>query len=343
MATYSFPTSAELRRIEQDKLPNLVARRPIFDILPMENVDAHLLMWEQEDNYVGLQQIRGLNGQPGRVKKTGAKRFIMQPGVYGEFNTIDELELTERRQWGTFNQPVSIDDLVMREQDRLLGRRLDRIEVVGWTLLTAGTFSVLGPDGLVYQSDTFALQTASAAVPWATFATATPLKDFRTVQLLSRGHSVNFGAAAKAYMNRVTFNNLVSNTNTNDLAGRRTSGLQSVLNLSEINSVLAGEDLPQIVIFDGGYIDDAGTFQPFIANAKVVIVGARTDGGRIGEYRMTRNANNPGLAPGAYMDVIDRGAEGSGRQIPRTIEVHDGHNGGPVIYFPSAIVILTVS
>jgi len=342
MATLVYPTSAELTRIAQDKLPNLVAQRPIFGIMPIESVDSHILMWEQEDNYVGLQQIRGLNGQPPRVKKTGAKRFMMEPGVYGEFTTIDELELTERRQWGTFGQPISIDDLIMREQDRLLGRRLDREEFIGWTLLTTGTFSISGPDGQVLQTDTFALQTASAAVAWATFATATPLKDFRAVQLLSRGHSVNFGAAAKAYMNRVTFNNLVSNTNTNDFAGRRTSGLQSVLNLTEINSVLAGEDLPQIVIYDGGYLDEVGVFQPFIANAKVIVVGARTDGGRVAEYRMTRNAQNPNMAPGAYMEVIDRGAAGSGRQVPRTIEVHDGHNGGPVIYFPSAIIILSV-
>src|SRR5688572_8477721 len=181
MPTFSFPTAAELRRVAQDKLPNLIAQRPIFDIMPIETSDSHILLWEQEDNYVGLQQIRGLNGAPGRVKKTGAKRFVMQPGVYGEYTTIDEQELTERRQWGTFDAPVSIDDLVMKEQDRLLGRRLDRVEKIGWDLLTAGTFSVAGPDGLTYQTDTYALQTASAAVPWATSATATPLADFRAV------------------------------------------------------------------------------------------------------------------------------------------------------------------
>src|SRR5262245_52350418 len=140
MATFIYPTSAELNQVAQDKLPNLVAQRPIFSILPMETVDSHILMWAQEDNYVGLQQIRGLNGQPPRVKKTGAKRYNMVPGVDGEYTTIDELELTERRQWGTFGQPITVDDLVMREQDRLLGRRLDRIEVIGWTLLVTGTF-----------------------------------------------------------------------------------------------------------------------------------------------------------------------------------------------------------
>jgi hypothetical protein len=53
---------------------------------------------------------------------------------------------------------------------------------------------------------------------------------------------------------------------------------------------------------------------------------------------MTRNANNPDLAPGPYMRVIDTGEI----VIPRSIEVHDGHNGGPVIYFPSAVVVMSV-
>ena len=285
-----------------------------------------------------MQQVRGLNGRPGRVNRVGGKQYVMTPGAYGEFTTIDELELTRRRPWGQFNGSVSIDDLVMECQDQLLGRRLDRIEKIGWDLLTTGTFSVAGPDGVTMHTDTFSLQTASAAVVWSTFATATPLKDFRAVQLLSRGYSVSFGADAKAYMNRVKFNNLVANTNTADLAGRRTSGLQTVLNLGEINSVLAGEGLPQIVIFDGGYLDSAGTFQPFIANAKVVIVGRRLDGAPIGSYVYTRNANNPNMEAGPYMKVVDKGDE----DVPRLIEVHDGHNGGPIVEFPSAIVILSV-
>jgi hypothetical protein len=343
MATFVYPTSAELRRIEQDKLPNLIAQRPIFSIMPIETADSHILMWEQEDNFIGLQQIRGLNGQPGRVQKTGAKRFIMQPGVYGEFTTIDELELTERRQWGTFNQPVSIDDLIMREQDRLLGRRLDRQEQIGWTLLTTGTFSIAGPDGLVYQTDTFALQTSSGSA-WGTPATGTPLGDLRAVQLLSRGHSVNFGPEARAIMNRVTWNKLIANTNAADLGGKKGVGLQSITSVGDVNRILGGEGLPQLEIFDGGYLaEPSGTFTPFIPDNKTVIVGRRTDGGRIGEYRMTRNAQNPGLGPGPYTEVIDRGEAGSGRQVPRTIEVHDGHNGGPVMYFPSAVVILTTT
>jgi hypothetical protein len=342
MPTYTYPTNLELQAVAQDKIPNLIANRPIFSILPIINKDALNLRWEQRDNYVGLQQIRGKNGPPIRVKRIGGKGYIMEPGVYGEFTVIDEQELLERRPWGQFDGAISIDDLVMEGQDQLLGRRLDRIEKIGWDLLTTGTFSVAGPDGAVLQTDSFSLQTFAAGVAWSTPATATPLANFRAVQLLSRGHSVSFGAGSKAYMNRVTFNNMIANTNASDIAGRRTSGLNTVLNLSEVNSVLLGEDLPQVEVFDGGYQDDSNTFQPFIPNAKVVVIGNRTDNSPLGEYRMVRNVNNLGMAPGAYMEVIDRGENGPGRQIPRTIEVHDGHNGGPVIYFPSAVVIMSV-
>jgi hypothetical protein len=53
---------------------------------------------------------------------------------------------------------------------------------------------------------------------------------------------------------------------------------------------------------------------------------------------MVRNANNPGLAPGAYMKIVDNGD----RAVPRLIQVHDGHNGGPALLYPSAIVVMTV-
>lgn len=338
MAAFSYPSASELKKIEQVKLPNLMKNRKIFDIMPIRTANVALLMWEQKDNYTGLQQHRGMNGKPSSIKKPGAKRYTMSPGYYGEFADIDEEELTLRRSWGSFNDPISIDDLVMEAQDLLLQRRLDRIEKIGWDLLQTGTFSVADRQGRTIHTDQFPLQTYSAVVPWTTVATSEPLKDFRNVQLLSRGKSTSFAATAKAYMNRTTLNTMLSNTNANDLAGRRTSGLLSVLTHKEINSILAGEDLPQIEVYDEGYLDDAGNFQLWIANNKVIVVGSRPSGQSIAEYRMTRNANNTGMAPGPYSFVVDN----QGKEVPRNIRVHDGHNGGPVIFFPGSIVIMTV-
>lgn len=336
---YVYPTNSELQLVQAEKFPVLTMNDPLFDIMPIVEVDAYELVWDQLDNFTGLQQVRGLNGQPGNVTAVGANTFRIKPGVYGEFLTIDEEELTTRRAFGTFNTPIDISDLVMLRQDQLLSRRIDRIRYIGWTLLATGTFSVSNRNGVIH-TDTYSPQTYDATT-WATVSTATPLADFRAVQLLSRGKGVSFGAGARAYMNRVTFNNMISNTNSADLAGRRTAGLSlaTVLSLNDTNALLAGEDLPQIVVYDDGYLNDSGTFVPFLPNSKVVVAGRRQAGQIIADYAMTRNANNPNLEPGPYMKVIDRGEE----DVPRTIEIHDGHNGGPRLYFPGSIVIMDVS
>jgi hypothetical protein len=336
--SFAFPSSAELTLIAQEKTPRMVENRLGFTIMPFEESDNHLLEWEQMDNWTGLQAIRGLNGEPPRVKKVGSKKYLMSPGVYGEFSVLDENDLTRRRRLGTFGTPIDVSDLVMAEQERLMGRRLDRQEQVIWALLASGTFSVAGEDGVVRVADSYTTQTFTAGVTWATSATAVPLANFRSVQLLSRGKGVSFGTDATAVMNRATFNSLMSNTNANDLFGRRPSGLGTIAGLADVNRVLNMEGLPSITIYDEGYLDDTGTFVLYVPNNKVVLVGKRTGGQRIGAFRLTRNANNPDLGPGVYQKVIDRGEE----KVPRTIEVHDGMNGGPVIFYPGSIVIMTI-
>src|SRR5947209_8044074 len=97
---FLYPTSIELQQVEQELMPRLTANDPLLsDIMPIRNVDSHLLEWEQRDNFRGLQGVRGLNGEPSRVKPIGGKRWMMQPGVYGEFYQIDEQQLTARRGW----------------------------------------------------------------------------------------------------------------------------------------------------------------------------------------------------------------------------------------------------
>src|SRR5690348_4849204 len=122
MATFQYPTQTELLQVAQTKMPRLTEDRPIFKLFPMRSVQGWQVTWEQLDNYTGLQAVRGLNGDPPRVKRTGAKRYTAQPFAYGEFERIDEEELTTRRTLGTFNTPASISDLVMMAQDKLMGR-----------------------------------------------------------------------------------------------------------------------------------------------------------------------------------------------------------------------------
>jgi len=341
VATYTYPSSAELRAIDQELMPRMIEGRVLFDILPMEEADTFLLRWDQADNFLGLQNVRGLNGEPPRIKRIGQKTWQMVPGVFGEYIEIDEEELTTRRQIGSFNEPIRIDDLVTQAEAQLLERELDRVELIGWTLLATGTFSVSSINGQVIHTDSYTLQTFSAGTPWATVATATPIANFNAVQLLSRGHGVNFGASARAYMNRATANNLFGNTNAADLGGKKSAYGASVNGVNDINPILMGLDLPEVAIYDQGYLDDTNTFQLFIPNNKVVVIGKRPGDQKVGAYRMCRNANNPTLQPGPYTTVYDSMADGNNKP-PRKIEVHRGHNGGPCLMYPSAVVMMTV-
>jgi hypothetical protein len=342
MANFVVPTAADLRLIEQDLLPDLMADDPIFQFFPITEAEAELLIWEQLDNFQGLQGIRGIGGAPGRVAHVGLKQYIAQPGYYGEYKKLDEAKILRQKKFGTFGDVTNVTDLVLQDQVHLLQRRLNRIRQILWNI-AQGTYSVSTANGIIMATDTYTLQTFTASVTWATSATATPFADFRTVKTKHRGHSVNFGASAKAIMNLVTYNNMIGNTNASDLFGKRFKSLSTISSLGEMTGLLNEDDLPTPMVYDEGYLSDgtdgnaAGTFVPFIPNGVVIVFGKRPNGTRIGEYRMTRNLENPNLAAGAYTKVIVQD-----KQVPTSIETHDGHNGGPVIEFPSSIVVMSV-
>jgi hypothetical protein len=343
MSTFTYPTTAELMQINRELEPKLAANSPIFKHFPIREVDTDRLRWTQRDNYRGMQQVRGINGQPGVVSHVGEKTYAYEPGIYGEVYPIDEMEITRRAQIAQISaKPMSIDDLVMEGNNALTHREVVLIEYIVWTLLTTGTFSI-AKDGNIIHTDTYPIQTASAAVDWDTHATATPLADFRAVQLLGRGHGVSFGAGAEAYMNRTTFNKMVANTNLDDLAGKIRNILQiggATADLDLINKILLAADLPTINIYDEGYTSQAGAFTLFVPNDKVVVVGKRSTGEPLGEYRKTLNANKTPVSGGSYTHVID--SLNTGNPVPRRVDVHRGHNGGPVIFYPSGVVVMSV-
>jgi hypothetical protein len=339
MSTFVYPTSAELKGVEPDLLPVLTQDDPVFDIFPMETADAELLIWEKMDNWRGLMQYRGINGSPPLVSPPGQRQFFQTPSYYGEVSAIDEQELTRRRQFATWNVPIDVTDLVRQRHDFLLTRQIARVKKICWDLLTTGVVNVYDAKGTLAETYSYTQRVYNPTVLWSTPGSSTPLLDFRNVQLLQVGYSLDLGAGAMAFMNRITFNNLIQNTNNADIYGRRTEGLGTFNSLDQINTLWMKDDLPQIKIYEDGYIDEAtGTFTRYLPTGYVVVVGKRPMRMALGAFRMTRNANNMDLSPGAYVKVIDRGE----MQVPRTIEVHRGFNGGPILYYPSGVIVMKV-
>jgi hypothetical protein len=186
-------------------------------------------------------------------------------------------------------------------------------------------------------TDSYSVQTYDATT-WATVATATPIYDLRQVKILGRGLNADFGAGAMALMNQTTFNNLIGNTNAADLGGQKTTSLSPLVSAEQFNTVMLAADLPRIRVWEDGYYDTGGTFHLYVPNGKVAVLSARRAQGPIGQYRMCWNAITRGGGP--YTFVKDKTDE---MRVPPIIEVHDGHNGGPVMLRPFQVVVMDVS
>ena len=342
MATYTYPTNEELMAVESEKFEALNADDPFEPFMPARNVDDWLLRWTVDAYAGGLQQLRGLNGDPTYVARVGASEYVMRPGVYGEFMTVDEEEMTTRAQRFVASQAggrVDISDLVLRLQDQLLDRRARLIRYIRATLFMTGTFAVADKKGAggYRHTDTYSVQTYNATT-WATVATATPLLDLRAVKLLGAGKNADFGSGATAIMNSITFNNLIGNTNAADLGGQKTTTLSPLTSAQQFNSIMLTADLPQIRVWDDGYYTTGGTFTRYVPNGAVAVISRPPATGTVGEYRMCWQAVTSQGGP--YTFVKDRRDE---QRVPPIIEVHDGHNGGPVMLRPWQVVVMDVS
>jgi hypothetical protein len=337
MATFTYPTSVELTEVEAVKLEVLTQNSPAFRFFPFRGARSHLLEWTQRDTYGGMQQIRGLNGEPPRVMPVGEKSYIAKPGVYGEHMALDETELTLRAA-NVNGGPMNIDDMVTERQDQLLSRRLVRQEWLIWKLLIDGHFAVLAANGTVEHVDGYQQQQFTASVPWGTVATATPMADVRNAGLLFRGQSASGGTGATLLMNSVTASQLLGNTNTADIRPFLMAGSAPTVSTQGVNQIFLQNGLPTIEIYDETYLDESLAVTNFIPNNVAILIARRNSGAPLGEFRYTLNINNPGGTPAPYTRVIDR----FDTHIPRDIEVHDGFNGGPVLFYPGSIVKMNV-
>lgn len=347
---FIYQTNYVLQEIDADLMARGREGRVGLDIFPETPKNAAQVRWIQTDNYFGLQQMRGLNGQPSHVQRLGNKQYVYEPGYYGEFELIDEQELVTRAGGAPLDTtPIDVGDLVAAADAQLIQREYDRKEWLAWQALQ-GTVNVTigGVNGIQRAySDTYAVQTYSATVPWGTTATATPITNFQGVQQLQVGHSVDFGPGATAYMNQVTANRLLNNSNSADFGGRRTQYGATINNVTDVGSYWQAQGLPRIVIYDAGIqptaTSTAAQYQKFIADGKVIVIGKRPGGARVGEMQLTRNAMNPNLAPGSYRFMKDyANGVNAPKEVPPRIEIHRGWNGGPAVLYPSAIVVMSV-
>jgi hypothetical protein len=337
-----YPTQVEMSEIDQDFLSVLTMSNPIFKLFPPRNVDSALVMWEQRYNYLGIMQSRGLEGQYPAVPAVGRKRYQLQPGHYGEVARIYGKEIEERRGSNSFTTPINVKDLVVERQEQTATRMYNLMAWLLWTLVTTGYYYAFDRNGTVEAREAIATQTYNFTVNLSNPSTAKPLFELRSIKLLHRGTSATFGGTAELWMNTYTWNQFIANANTADLGGRRSAGLETVEGIDQYNQFIAMKDnLPKVVEYDEGYYDNAGTFHTWIPDGMMVLIGRRLNGAPIGDFALTRNADN-GNSSAPLVKVVTKGLEAN-QAPPMEIGVYRGFNGGPRFHYPNAIVVINAN
>jgi len=342
-AIYRTQNKATLIQIANDLVTGMGQNSPIFDIFPIQQRNHLKLRWRIKDNYRGLMKLRGAGGEPTRVNPVGEKVYEESPGVFGEFSTIDEIQLMELARGIPKAMDIDVDlsSEVRERQAQLMERQMSRLRQMAWQSALTGTVNIALPGGGIGYSASYTIPTYTPAVLWTTPDTATPLKDFQTRQVAhGRGTSNMFNKLATAYMNSYTLQLMLNNTNAADWGGKRSVGGGTVQGYGAYEAFRIDMDTPKIVVWDEGYENDAGVFTMDIPDGKILVVAARPNGEKPGEIQMTYNAVSE--APGAYAEVHDF-TQGDRKRIPPRVDVHAGFNGGQVIERPTQLLVMTVT
>lgn len=336
--SFTWTENAVIQELEREKSIVIDRNSVGSQLMPWTEENADTILWEVRDNVKGLMLLRGAEEPYPNVKDSGVTRYVMQPARLGESHRISEQYIERARQVGDFATPINIDAEAARIMDEIAFRENSWVEYTRWTLLSTG--SVLGTraDGSTETVATWQNpQTYTAPIPWTTVATAVPIGNFRTIRDTYAGYGYDFGYRARAFASSKTWANLLANTNTNDFAGRRGAGLTPINGISMFNTILSeAENIPMLVAVDDGYIDASGTFNRYIPDGKVVVVGYHNNGRglQLGNYVSTRNGSQMGR-PGTYAEIY------LAKEAPMTPVVARGHNGGPRINYSRQTVVFT--
>ena len=353
---YQYASNSVMKTILQVKYPVLELEDPLFQICPIVSVAADKVIWQQRDSFTGLLTARGINAPYGVVHREGVDWFEVRPGYYGDKKIMDEQFLTQTAQMGTWGDRIDLNEGQASDQEHLLTRALQRIKYTLWNFFVTGKYTSTDALGNIIVQDNAGLTPFQTSVAWNLHSTATPLYDIRQMKLRHRYQSVSFGKDARLFLNSQDVNDLLANSNPNDLGGFRSiilgsASAQSIgMTLEAVNSFLLRNDLPQIVEWDDSWITDAGVGTLYIPYQSGVLVGQRLRGEPVAEFIMTLNpelmyggqgAKQPRMTGGEAMANLYYNFSFEHEPIKAISAM--GFNGAPAIYYPGSVVPVNTS
>ena len=221
----------------------------------------------------GMQSWRGIGQTPEVVNyRMMARECVYRPQRWGDKITLDEQVLenlpTKRDGNCWVYDPTEQIGLM---QTALLRRQFNRQRMLASEILRFGrTFALESNTGAPMDTQTFPINSPNlSTAAWTDFANSTPFFDIFNMKLAYEKYSLcSFGRDSRILMHPITFSYLQQNTNEANwkLFGQGFCCFRKTL--CEINALLSGQDLPQIVLYSGYMLDCQGD------GSSVIIPGA---------------------------------------------------------------------
>lgn len=206
---------------------------------------------------------------------------------------IDREKIAKLRKPGNALDELWGEEYMVEQLVNLNGRLETRFEWMRWKPLS-GSLVIPATKTMPSRTIDYKVPTANkptAATLWSNLAAADPLSDLDLWKLLFRG------TGARPYgffVNQKTDNLLKQNAKIRDLL--RTQYGRDLIAADSLSFIIK-QQLGGLTyeVYDGGYIDDAGNFQPFIPDGVAIMVG----------QGMTGNMMDLVTSPNNYEDIFN--------------------------------------
>lgn len=351
MLTFTFPTNFQLNLLAQELVIDPAAFIGIGRLAPVMDFYTQRVQWEHLDLERGMTAPHVMGTDPKIDRRPGSVLREYTPIAFKQSDLVKEEELLRAREIGTIGNVVSCDRICARI---LAARKLKTWVRLEWSIWQMFSGNLAIDENNVKVSEVFPVQTFATTVPWATHATATPLKDVTAACLKFRGTGAT-GQGGVIYLNQTDLNDLLQNKNDDDIWGFRGNNfLALTYSLDDLNKIFAARGLPSFELYDQGYIDANGTWTPFIPNGHPILLGKRVQQGQV----VANFASTPSMhriengiwAPG-YFTIIEvnggpntgsatMSGEGLGRSSNPNIKLTGGIYGGPILWYPLSVIAL---
>ena len=308
--------------------------------LPMENYPFGVVMWDSEETVRGLTPAQAVDTDPYLRSPQGREENALRTAIWAESFRLRQSDFERIRAAGRYDKMAGRDE-VMKETRATDLRLESRIE---WCRVNALKGSMVIDSNGVKRTLTYSLpsgHSVTAGTPWANTATADPLANILAWSLIFRGKTD--GKITCYYNKQVAIWLSQSEKLLTHFTGTNMVGQLSPGNVGTLLSLLvAGEQPIEFKMYDRGYIDESGSYTPFLGNNDFLMVADPPDGQNIGSFKTTPDirgavGSSTEPRPGKFV-TIDNRLKSKNPYYEQT----QGIQGIPVIKFPECRVMATV-